>query len=692
MASDDKINELLEFIGYQLGKEDALQLLKISDHNVETAVMKFFETDPANLKSLLDSSVPRWDNTAFSAGRYGEDNTSSADLPTFNIDYAPGLDNYPHSNEHSRAPTRPPSRTSQRSAVSTHLGDAPMQSIENTQESGVVGNAQPIFGPATRDHYDTTQWALVPRATEVIPDPAPSDRQREKGQPAVLKPSPRFNYLPALISILHSIPLFRNALLAPTVTQSNYWMGDDWWKGSPEIPSRIIDTENQDEVYRLEILYEAQRLMAFLDTSDRAYATVSSILELDAWKEFSPMLEDDDDDLLKFLLLWSAAYQAQVPDAQLNGELRSLVNIGSSHVENFVFDATVIREGSKPNRSLYDVLDDNLFTMDTGSAHISTISKVLILRLTSATTNAQGLGCRIPATLYADRYLEVNKPVIDGMYDTMKQYQAQLKDIDTTIQRLKFHTPKEKAKTKPVETLKLIEKSMKAFQPQNEGENPDPKDAAVLSQLQTLYQSIESKLAALNEQTKQVQETLNSISNRFKPIVDDGAQTLIDLTEPEYPSGQSPQDAMHHPYHLCGVATHLGVVYLLHPDQASTTTPPTQQWWRIQYDTEISSPTIRRDILPQQEVLERAATESASALLIYSHASALSVPQPRSPLPSPPSQHKTTSPSALNFLLPLPQHTTPLPTCPAATGIILALLTTNMIGQLCRRASFIRRR
>jgi hypothetical protein len=365
--------------------------------------------------------------------------------------------------------------------------------IENTQESGVVGNANPVFGPATKEYYDTAQWAMVHTATEVIPDPTPSQRRREEGHPAILKPSPRFNYLPALIAILHSIPLYRNALLAANITQRSYWMGDDWWKGSPALPARVIDTAERDEAYNLDIIYEAQRLMAFLDKSDRAYATVSSMLELDAWKEVPVVLGDDDDDLLRFLLVWSGAYEAQVPGAQLDGLIRSVVNLGDENVKNFVLDATVVRQGAKSDASIYDVLDDHLFS-GSGNAHISEISKVLILRLTSATTNAQGLGCRVPATLYADRYLELNKPVIDSMYSDMQQYEDQLKHIDANMQKLKFHTPK-KDKSKPVETLKLLETSMKAFASQD-GDEPDPKDAAVLSQLKTLYQNIESKLAS----------------------------------------------------------------------------------------------------------------------------------------------------------------------------------------------------
>jgi hypothetical protein len=98
---------------------------QISDNNVEAAVNKYFETDPGNIQRLLHDAVARWDETAFGSGRYGQDDAVTGPA-AFNIDYGTGYDNYPHSNVQSRAPTRPPSRTSQ---VSTHHGDAPMQSM-----------------------------------------------------------------------------------------------------------------------------------------------------------------------------------------------------------------------------------------------------------------------------------------------------------------------------------------------------------------------------------------------------------------------------------------------------------------------------------------------------------------------------------------------------------------------------------
>jgi hypothetical protein len=54
-----------------------MQLAQISDNNVETAVTKFYETDSSNLKGLLSDSVPRWDESAFGSGRYGQDDTGN---------------------------------------------------------------------------------------------------------------------------------------------------------------------------------------------------------------------------------------------------------------------------------------------------------------------------------------------------------------------------------------------------------------------------------------------------------------------------------------------------------------------------------------------------------------------------------------------------------------------------------------
>ena len=371
-----------------------------------------------------------------------------------------------------------------------------MPGIESGQESGVTGITKPVFGPATRNDYDPSQWQMVPATTasEYIADPIPSHRQREEGQPAILKPSPRFNYFPAMLTILHSIPQFRNALLSPAVTQDDYWVGEEWWKGNPTGRTRIVDDSiGWNEAYGLDIIYETQRIMAFLDNTDRAYTTVESMLDMDAWKSLEvPPGTDPDDDLLKFLLIWSEAYAKQNPDFELDGVLRSVVN-AQQEVKSFIMDGTVTKRDGR-DTDIYDVLDDSFFPHPEGTAHIMDISNVLIFRLEGAKQDVAELGCRVPATLYVDRYLEKNRHIINSMFEGMAVHSTKINAIKDQVDRLMYHTPA-KRNSKRIESLKLIKTSMKAFQPKEDKEEVNEKDAATLSQLQKLHDSIESKLA-----------------------------------------------------------------------------------------------------------------------------------------------------------------------------------------------------
>lgn len=361
----------------------------------------------------------------------------------------------------------------------------------------MIGNLGPAFGPATRDVYESSKWALVPHTTsaELFLDAAPSARKREENGPAIIKPMPNDSYLPALLTILHSIPLFRNALLTPQISCQSYWVGEDWWKGSASAPARTIDSSSSSEtVHELDLIHETQRLIAFLDISDRAYASLGHLLQLDAWKQSLPLVEDLDDELLKYLINWSSAYQSHTSQAQLNGVLRSMVNAGGQNQESFVLDGSVIHYDPTAELTLYDVLDDTLLSNSSGKAHIVDISNVLILRLTASKLDATSLDCKIPATFYADRYLEENKVIIDDMLLEVKQYKDQLKEINDKAQKLKYHTPTKSPKSERMDTLKLLKTSMKAFEPKEGDLIEDPRNSTIISQLQSVYGSIERKI------------------------------------------------------------------------------------------------------------------------------------------------------------------------------------------------------
>jgi hypothetical protein len=337
----------------------------------------------------------------------------------------------------------------------------------------------------------------ITTTAEMIPDAAPAQRKREEDGPAIIKPLSNEDYLPALITIIHTIPLYRNSLLAPEIQRNDYKVGDDWWKGTAPSQGRTLDSQTTKETENhLEILHETQRLMAFLDCTDRAYGSVGNLLQLEAWKEPREPMDRDGDELLKFLEVWGAAYQNQT-SRPLNGVLRSMVRAAGQNQESYLLDAVVTQAEIGTEKTLYDVLDDVFFETSFGNAHIVDASTVVILRLTNSRTEASSLGCKIPAVLYVDRYMEENKEIVDKMLQDMDQYRRRISELDSEIATRKYYKTKKVRAGERVETLKLLKSSMVAFQPSPNDLIEDPTNTAVLSQLQTLYGRIEDQLNSM---------------------------------------------------------------------------------------------------------------------------------------------------------------------------------------------------
>ncbi|KAF2474107.1 uncharacterized protein BDR25DRAFT_332296 [Lindgomyces ingoldianus] len=641
--ADDNVLTLQSFIEGQLSYDDCVKLLRVCNNDLQQALNKFYDQGPSALQESFQEEKA-WDSSAFHADRYGQND--GPNVPTFNIDYARGIDNYPHSG----APSRPPSRTSHRSGASgAHAGDVPVQSVETgPQESGVIGDSGAHFGPANRPSYDDSQWALVPLTTsaEFVPDAVPSQRKREEDGPVILKPIPSGDYLPALITILHSIPLFRNALLAPAVFLKDYTIEGEWWKGDTPEPARTVEYgSGDDSASELDMLHEVQRLMAFLDSSDRAYGSVGRLQQLDAFKRAKESTDQSGEpEALAFLMAWGNAYQGHTPHAALNSVLRNVFKAEGQNQESWMLDATVIHHDPTTELTLYDVLDQTLFVTSSGNAHIVDISNVLVLRLTASNTNSAGLNCKFPATFYADRYLEKNRAQIDAMFGEMKQYEDKIAEMDEKASRLKYQ--QDKTTGKPVDALKLLKTSIIAFEPkEDDSAFENTKNKTILSQLQSIYESVERKINALEEEKKKVRETLDRISSRFKGPMDNGTESAMVATEPSSTINGFSSHALTSPFKLYGVSTRPGVYYLLHPDIKSDI-PDAKQWWRIEYSTATSEAYVLRERLTLANVLEKASSEHSSALLVYANEEATRV----KPADVPEQLQKFVKQDNLNFL------------------------------------------
>jgi len=163
---------------------------------------------------------------------------------------------------------------------------------QNAQESGVTNTNEVHFGPATRSQYETSNWAMVPMGKssvrEVLNDPEPAERKRGLNVPAFLKPSFENHRLGALITIYSEIPLIREVFL-PRAGQDvapNYGYDKEWWTGKAiDVPAVF----GEDVTPPSEVNLELQRLMAFLDKTERSYGSAEALANLtDVQRELRP--------------------------------------------------------------------------------------------------------------------------------------------------------------------------------------------------------------------------------------------------------------------------------------------------------------------------------------------------------------------------------------------------------------------
>ncbi|KAG7148614.1 hypothetical protein HYQ46_002526 [Verticillium longisporum] len=315
--SDDDVSNLCAIANIseaQYGKV-VLNALRNSSNNQDQVMMEIFD----DLEAFVRKNT--WDESAFGANREGE--TNSAGI-AFNVD-APdnaviqGVTPPPESSywPGSGAPSRPPSRTNNKSPLGRMidwtvgdptgpnssaqededlqraLAESARESGVAPQENGIMDGITPTstahFGPANRNDYDPSNWAMVPagpatRARSVL-DPVPSKRQRASDAPAFLTGRPA----------------------------ENYGHNKEWWKGQAIYPAHLTAAMNQGRPVpddaKPDFNEEIHRLMAFLDATDRSYGSVEVMADLldgtHAGRErqfFDVLNESNDPDVLKPLM------------------------------------------------------------------------------------------------------------------------------------------------------------------------------------------------------------------------------------------------------------------------------------------------------------------------------------------------------------------------------------------------------
>ncbi|KAL4800215.1 hypothetical protein BDV19DRAFT_172814 [Aspergillus venezuelensis] len=511
------------------------------------------------------------------------------------------------------------------------------------QETGITNSTQK-FGPATRDNYDQGDWAMTlfnSSAREIVISPDPIDRKKQAEEPPFIRPSQDSLHLHGLLTILHSIPLAREALLLRNNVLSNYGKDAQWWNGQPiNLPKVVtIDQAQYDDTDWDDILYESQRIIAFLDSTNRAFGSADALAGLRSMSTYS-----SENSVCKFLESWQEAAVRADSGNPLTTVFSSMAykqppqldeNMAVDEFESpidkefFTLEPTV-----EPvhGQTLYDVLDGTMWADSLGEelddVWLEHVADILTIQLDAAHT-ANAVDVKVPATFYPDRYLA-------SCRDIAREYRLQRLEIREDVLKLqnlmdRISVPKA---TPGIPSRIVLEKAADAAVAlASEPESTESNSARqIASQLHEISRKIEDKLKELGTRQREAEETLRSYSKY--------------LTEPSDTPGEPPV----HKYTLRGVCTEPHVTYVLRRNPPTETDPnPTgYQWWRLSFsvddakarhvqtrhapppkDTDVIGYTARK--VREVEVLRAAREESKTVTLIYANANAMSYKEEAAP-------------------------------------------------------------
>lgn len=281
------------------------------------------------------------------------------------------------------------------------------------QETGVTSSNQQQLSKATRDHYEANAWAMTLFNTEeVMASPDPEDRKRAEGEPAFIRPNAEEVYLGGFLTILHNIPRAREALLLRNRLLFDYGHEPQWWNGQAINLPKIVTVNDGTEIDNDwdDVIYESQRLMSFMDATNRAFGSSESLAKI---KSMSPMATDSEDAVTRFMEAWNGAAIQADPE-------NPLTTMFTSHAykkelfgefdeperkELFTFEPNVEREHGQ---TLYEVLDSALWSDSPGEELDETwleyVADVLVFKL-DAHQKPNPVDVEVPLVFYPDRYL-----------------------------------------------------------------------------------------------------------------------------------------------------------------------------------------------------------------------------------------------------------------------------------------------
>ncbi|KAF2231939.1 hypothetical protein EV356DRAFT_535104 [Viridothelium virens] len=625
--SQDHIDQVKDFTAAD--EDTVVRYLKHYDGNAERAISAILDNIRLPEENSVDSS---WNESAWTTDNAGHAQEEAQ--PAFGEFLQPNA-----------APSRPPSRVSHRSnngstreasqytpmsqedwdvqrATKISLGQDPGP-VTLPQQSGVVDlPGQTYFGPATRAQYDESKWALTrvgttESAIEIADHPEdPFERKRSEGAPATLSPISRREkgFKPGLITILHSIPAARNALIFPSYQQGDLGQLATWYQGD-EINQGVVmeDTPNLSK-QDFDIILEMQRLMAFLDETQRKYARPRYLAEI------LDSRESTKGEYAKALDEWLSIAEKIKPDpARRNLFTTRVIYTTKGRESDFEDDICFLLELDGAIHNIYEKLNSALWPSADRRAFVRQASDIICIDIRQKQSSSQldGLGVSVPPIIHLDRYLEENSESMHYRHMEIQEHEQTVKSLKEQIEDISSHTHSAQlGKVAGTELLEITISLLKAGQDRRErnsfevspsfDENVpeiDSREASTIKQLEHILDWLNWKVDGL---TKQIDEHQEAIEKARQELLRE------DLIVPQY-----------HRYSLRGVCIEGKKTFVLQPSvpTGSWNSSPDQdgfQWWCQDFSWS-STKDFSVSEVSLDDVLNDASNNAKEALLVYAN-------------------------------------------------------------------------
>ncbi|KAK5008829.1 hypothetical protein LTR28_003451 [Elasticomyces elasticus] len=442
--TQEQIRQFVDFVECDPAIAERFLLVACKD-DLDAAAEAYFKKHDS-LEALRDverqyASTNTWDEQALHADRDGGPDPNAG---TQNL-------KLPLSNAPTRGPSPAPSF---RQPVTQDEADADFAAAmaASQQDLSSIAQTGTYFGPATREQYDPNKWAVTvagPVDTSVVDVEDPRDRGASTAYPRFVRPTNKNNYLANFLTICHSIPKAREALLRRKHDFPTYGENPDWWRGDPiRFPtttrkSTFSDWEKRTTSDNEELVTEMQRIMAFLGNSDRWYCSADSLSQLSAVTNLKKTYSDEPGpslELARVLEAWEQAAEEVFGGDPLNHIFHSVAgrspSEGPSKLDFWVLTSPV---STSESRSLNEWILHTLWSKagESATQWWLDINPDVLPMILSTGDRDTPINVDIPITLDLSLYQEHNSKELQEILEAIGVFRQQIQHIEALQVKLR---------------------------------------------------------------------------------------------------------------------------------------------------------------------------------------------------------------------------------------------------------------